>query len=176
MLELIIGGSGSGKSEYAEWRTLELHKKNNTSQLIYIATMIPYGIESELKIKRHREMRKDKGFTTIEVYTDLKNIKLSNECTVLLDCISNLVANEMFKEEGLKGNILSEIIEGVHSLLKQCRNVIIVTNDIFLEGYFYEDTTIQYMNSLAVINHEMANLSDSVIEVVCGIPLSIKSN
>ena len=52
MLHVITGGSGSGKSAYAENWLLEQRKKNlydennkntNPSAPLYIATMIPYG-------------------------------------------------------------------------------------------------------------------------------------
>ena len=56
MLHVITGGSGSGKSAYAENWLLEQREKNlydensentNPSAPLYIATMIPYGKEGE---------------------------------------------------------------------------------------------------------------------------------
>ena len=73
MFHLITGGSGSGKSEYAEQKLMEYasHSKRNKKRY-YIATMIPFGKETEEKIARHRKLRAGKGFETIECYTDLK--------------------------------------------------------------------------------------------------------
>ena len=68
---------------------------------LYIATMYPYGEETEKKIERHRMLRKGKGFETLEWYTGLKlhleegSLQGSD---VLLECMSNLVANEMYME------------------------------------------------------------------------------
>ena len=42
MLYLITGGSGSGKSEYAEDLLRDLCK-DQTEGLVYVATMFPYG-------------------------------------------------------------------------------------------------------------------------------------
>ena len=53
MMHLITGGSGSGKSAYAEAQILAL----NGERRIYIATMYPYDEESHRRIARHREMR-----------------------------------------------------------------------------------------------------------------------
>ena len=64
MLYLITGGSGSGKSEYAENKLCELSKKTNSSK-VYLATMIPYGRETEEKINRHRQMRAKKNFQNV---------------------------------------------------------------------------------------------------------------
>mgnify|MGYP000447167111 CR=1 FL=1 len=73
MFHLITGGSGSGKSEYAEQKLMEYasHSKRNKKRY-YIATMMPFGKETEEKIARHRRLRAGKGFETIECYTDLK--------------------------------------------------------------------------------------------------------
>ena len=71
MLHVVTGGSGSGKSVYAETELLRLAKQNNCKKY-YIATMEPFGNETLKKIARHREMRKDKGFDTLERYVDLK--------------------------------------------------------------------------------------------------------
>ena len=70
MLHLIIGGSGSGKSEYAENQAVLLSKKEDLS-LYYIATMKPFGEEGKRRVERHRRLRSGKGFFTIEHYVNL---------------------------------------------------------------------------------------------------------
>ena len=102
MFHLITGGSGSGKSEYAEQKLMEYasHSKRNKKRY-YIATMMPFGKETEEKIARHRRLRAGKGFETIECYTDLKKaaeiLQTKETGSVLLECMSNLVANEMWR-------------------------------------------------------------------------------
>ena len=75
MFYVVTGGSGSGKSAFAEDLICRNHDVSGTGQsgdsLIYIATMVPYGEETKRKIRRHREMRMNKGFSTIECYTGL---------------------------------------------------------------------------------------------------------
>ena len=61
----ITGGSGSGKSEYAEKRTIEAAEKRGLKPY-YLATMKAYGEEEEKKIEKHRKMREGKGFITVE--------------------------------------------------------------------------------------------------------------
>ena len=53
---------------------------------------------------------------------------------VLLECMSNLVANEMFREGGFHPEVAEKITEGVKNLLSQAKHVVIVTNEIFSEG------------------------------------------
>ena len=96
MMILVTGGSGSGKSAFAEDCVVSFGKTDR----IYIATMYPFDEESRKRVQRHRKMRQGKGFETVECYTGLDKIRLPENCTVLLECMSNLVANEMFQEEG----------------------------------------------------------------------------
>ncbi len=63
MIVLVTGGSGSGKSAFAEDRVLSFGE----ARRIYIATMYPFDMESKKRISRHRNMRAGKGFETVEL-------------------------------------------------------------------------------------------------------------
>lgn len=171
MFYLISGGSGSGKSEFAERISVELYKKAEKESFLYIATMMASDEEAQKKIRRHRTMRREKGFTTLECFTNLKNAPISSPCTILLDCLSNLVANEMFAEEGVKKQVVEEVLQGVEYLLEKCDNLVIVTNEIFSDGCPYDDTTREYIWNLGKLNQYLAERADKVVEVVFGIPV-----
>ncbi len=167
MKALVIGGGGSGKSEFAENLTASLgHTKT------YIATMRPYGAEARGRIERHRRARAGKGFKTVERYADIKSLDLNG--TVLLECMSNLLANEMFRTGGTGENAYAEITNGIDTLAKKCDNLIIVTNEIFSDGIEYDADTSAYMRVLGRINRYAAARFDSVYEVVCGRAVKIK--
>lgn len=166
-MTLVTGGSGSGKSEFAENRTLAYSKEN----LVYVATMVAFDEEAHRKIARHRKMRQEKNFTTRECYVNLKSLELTKEDTVLLDCMSNLVANEMYQENGAHEETVKQIIEGVISMKEQVDNLVIVTNEVFSEGIIYDDETSRYLNYLGAINKTLAKMADEVIEVVYTIPI-----
>lgn len=186
MFYVITGGSGSGKSAYAEDCIVQFHKSRK-APLYYIATMMPFGTEMEAKIKRHRLMRAGKGFETIECFTDLAQASAGfKQADVLLECMSNLVANEWFdcvqkvKADAIcfsRGNIeavTDKIWKGVQILADNCENLVVVTNEVFSES---EENTIEmecYKQILANINCRMATVADKVTEVVYGIPLHIK--
>ena len=76
MITLVTGGSGSGKSAYAE----EVLTGFGDFPRIYIATMYPFDEESKKRIERHRKMRAEKNFNTIECYTGLRNLELPEGC------------------------------------------------------------------------------------------------
>ena len=71
MVIFVIGGSGSGKSEFAENLAVELQRQD-AGKLVYIATMEPLDEESKKRIRRHQDMRAGKGFETRERYTHLE--------------------------------------------------------------------------------------------------------
>ena len=167
MLVLVTGGSGSGKSAYAEEKILSFGQ----GKRIYIATMFPFDKESDARILRHRQMRAGKGFETVERYTDLKGLKLDPDSVVLLECMSNLVANEMFREGGFHPEVAEKITEGVKNLLSQAKHVVIVTNEIFSDGILYEEESEQYKKELGQINQKLAEMAEEVVEVVYGIPV-----
>ena len=99
MFLVITGGSGSGKSAYAEQCVLDF----GPAERIYIATMYPFDEECDRRIRRHREMRRQKQFSTLECYTGLKTADIPEDSVVLLECMSNLTANEMYQEGGAGG-------------------------------------------------------------------------
>ncbi|MEX0051817.1 bifunctional adenosylcobinamide kinase/adenosylcobinamide-phosphate guanylyltransferase [Clostridium butyricum] len=167
MLTLITGGSGSGKSEFAEDLSVS-YKSNN---LIYIATMFLYDNESLKKVERHKRMRDHKNFKTIECFKNLKSLFISNNSTVLIDCMSNLVANEMYLEGGVKDKTVQEVIRGIESINNQAENLVIVTNEVFSDGIVYDDDTMRYIRNLGEINKEIGKKADNVVEVVYSIPI-----
>ena len=138
--------------------------------------MFPFDEEGEKRVERHRKMRSGKGFETVECYTGIKHLELPPESTVLLECMSNLTANEMFQEDGAKENTVSEILLGIQNICEQVQNLVIVTNEIFSEAHMYEGEMETYQRYLGQINQQLAEAADQVVEVVYGIPIFHKKN
>lgn len=176
MLSLIIGGSGSGKSDYSEKRCQEL---SCGFSMLYIATMQIFGEEGRRKVEQHRERRAGKSFVTVECPRDLEKIdvrELSGKVgadTALLECMSNLLANEMFREEsvGSKEEVCKKILSGVEGLIRNLDNVVIVSNNVFEGGQNYGAETIAYMETLGELNRRIAKIADEVVEIEAGIPV-----
>jgi len=166
MITLIIGGSGSGKSAYAE----KLVKQISENNRIYIATMCVWDKESEIRVARHRAQRKELGFETIECPVRLEGIEIPEDATVLLEDIPNLVANEMFDENG----DVSRIAPSLRKLAGRCKNLIMVTGNIFADGNDYDPETKEYMRLLSDVNAAAAMLADCGVEVVYTIPVPFK--
>lgn len=169
MIALVTGGSGSGKSAYAE-RLTEALSQDSADRRFYIATMRVWDAESERRVARHRAQRAELRFETIECPVNVAQIILPENAVVLLEDIPNLVANEIFEPDGNAERILP----GLAMLAERCRHLVIVTNDIFSDGGAYEPSTRAYMQQLAQLNRSLAALADCGVEVVCTIPVSFK--
>lgn len=171
MFHLITGGSGSGKSAYAEEQVLLAGE----GKRFYIATMIPYGEDGKQRVERHRKMRKEKQFETVECYTNLSQLAFPEDSIVLLECMSNLAANEIFEPDGAHENTVEAVMKGVQKLQEQVKHLFVVTNEIFSDGIKCDDETLRYLKYLGQINQAMVERADTVTEVVYGIPVTIKN-
>lgn len=204
MLHIVYGGSASGKSSYAESFAMSLQGEG---RLLYIATMYPYkwntteiDPETMQRIERHRAMRADKGFDTVECYRHVEHIVAKRQDVLLLECMSNLLANEMYLEQDSDDGGLAEtmsevektgvgmsetlspvskkIVQALVNLSTRVQDVVIVTNDVFSDGgsLTYDESTREYVKNLAEINCALAREVATVTEVVCGIPVIVKKN
>lgn len=167
MLILITGGSKSGKSSAAEKIAV-----SSGLPLYYIATMMPFGKDAYEAIERHRRMRFGKGFKTIEKYTDISDVSLPKKSAVLLECVGNLCANEMFSANCKcpSKKILGDIV----LLNNKSALFIAVTSQTNEDGISYERSTMDYLAELGKLNVQLSKLADCVIETVYGIPLILK--
>ncbi|NLA85738.1 MAG: bifunctional adenosylcobinamide kinase/adenosylcobinamide-phosphate guanylyltransferase [Clostridiales bacterium] len=169
MRTIVLGGAACGKSEYAEALAVILPVPR-----FYVATMMPFDNEDILRIEKHRAMRAEKGFHTMERYTDLGRLLLPERGTVLLECLGNLTANELFSEDGAGRGAFDAIMTGLERLEAQCGDLVVVSNDVFSDGTIYTDETMLYIETLAAINRALAQRYDRVAELCCGIPITHK--
>ena len=92
MTILVTGGSGSGKSAFAEGLVprLEAHGR------IYLATMEAADGESRRRVMRHRAQREGLGMRTLERARDMDGAEIPQGSLVLLEDLPNWLAGEMF--------------------------------------------------------------------------------
>lgn len=198
MILLVTGGSASGKSEYAENRALQLAKKEQ-KKLIYLAAMMPFGEDAAKRIERHRQLRAGKGFETVERYMDIEGLcrgesleaktfrQKAKGAVVLLECMSNLAANEMFSgsdsdtdctgENGIVdiSRVKDRILGGMDALAEVSDHLVIVSINVFKEGMQqYDAWTRAYMQCLGELNQALTKKADAAVEVVYSLPVPYK--
>ena len=206
---LISGGCKNGKSSHAQELACNLARESTFSEqntvttnaaivnastatviaseakqshLIYFATMIPHDSEDSERIQKHREERKNLGFTTIECGKDIDKAvkKLEKGSVVLFDSLTALVANEMFDSE-ITSNTISQSFHArlekheeqitqklqteLEILMNHAESVIFVSDTVFNDGKIYDKTTELYRRILAKTENFIANRCDKVIEM-----------
>ena len=203
MLTVITGGSGSGKSAYAENYISDTALKYDNCNKYYIATMKVYDDEGQKKVERHKNLRRGKEFITIEQPNDIERMLVTLEKSynlsfsffaanyfkqdaicknvALIECMSNLVANEMFTlDENGNSKIVSvqevcnKVTNGIKVINDYFEDLVIVTNNVFEDGVLYDDSTMRYIEALGIVNQQIAIMADHVIEVVVGLPVVIR--
>ncbi len=165
-LIVVTGGSASGKSAHAERILCTLAPRSR----LYLATMQPFGAEAQARIARHRTMRADKGFETLERTHDLAHLQISTDYDgILLEDVGNLLANELYAPGGAGEHAVSAACAGIAHLAAQCGTLVAVTNEVFSDGLRYDDETVRYIRALGQLNTALAAHADAVYESVCGI-------
>ena len=196
MIVLVLGTPDSGKSKIAEDIVMRLAAglditgspaeeggRNESGRLaapagmdkLYIATMIPFGEEGDRRIEKHRNMRAGKGFLTVEKYTEVDSLigeitDLDRKCC-LLECMSNLVGNEMHdpRNLSLSDEELEKLItEQVLALGKSCGHLVVVANRFLTEDADYDDETRRYVRIADRVNEILKAGADKTCELAEG--------
>lgn len=98
-ITVVIGGSRSGKSLYAEKLASKLGEKR-----VYLATAEVVDLEMEKRVENHRKQREGLFYKTVEEAIDvakaLSELEDQNDI-VLIDCIGTWLGNLVF-HQGIK--------------------------------------------------------------------------
>ena len=177
---VVYGASSSGKSNIAENIAVSLAGKSKRHKLYYIATMEKESRTAAIRIARHRKLREGKGFITIEEELDMNKITVARGSVILLECVSNLVANVLFNRYKIQpipdsevDAISYEIAESIVELSRD-NELIVVTNNVFNNYYYADKWCDGYMKVLGRVNEILAEKGENFIEVTAGIENVLK--
>jgi adenosylcobinamide kinase/adenosylcobinamide-phosphate guanylyltransferase len=174
----VTGGARSGKSNFAQNRLLE------KDDVVYIATAKVEDNEMADRVKHHKNSRPS-SWRTYEAYYDLQNA-LGEENNYLLDCVTNLSSNIMFDlskgidfiDDNLQNMIEEEILKQLNQLILKIReenkNLILVTNELGDSIVPENHISRVFRDIQGRVNQSLANISDEVYIVICGIEVKLK--
>ena len=165
MKVFVSGGSKNGKSTFAENEAVRLAAESGT-KLYYIATMIASDDEDRERIKRHRESRKGKGFETLEIPYDIT--VEDAEGTYLLDAVTALLSNEMFRDGNIYPEAYKKVAEDLIRLSREVKNIVFVSDYIYSDARLFDEFTEDYRRGLAYVDRMLAQECDRVCEVTFG--------
>ena len=160
MIVLISGANNSGKSAFAEkW------VRGTRGRRYYIATMVPQTEENCLRIEKHRRQRAGLGFTTLEMPFDVAKAPVTPDSVVLLEDISNLLANNMFD----RGAGVDTVYQDLLALAERCRVLLLVTIT-GMQADNYAGETAEYVMALNDLNGRLFTAADTVVTLRDGEP------
>lgn len=183
----ITGGARSGKSSFAEQYAKECAKQHH-SPLVYIATSKREDEEMDDRVRRHQEDRKKGGaiWTTLEQPVDIERTlpALPERAVVLVDCLTLLLTNELFKgnfEEQLfkkpeyQAHVKKKITEGIQQLSKNVTTLLIVSNEVLYDPLDPKnDVVFIYQKLLGELHQEIVAFADEAYTIEAGIPIQKK--
>jgi len=186
MIQLLIGGVRSGKSDAAENVLNDMIKADDQLKPAYIATSVAMGDETIARIQKHQKVRQSRFTQPIKTYeldyqksdliTVLKSLNDPRQ-VVLIECLSTWVGWYLSLDNNLQKNeeIFLQQQAALLSFLDnaQC-SVIIVSGEVGC-GLIGE-TPLQrcYADKLGELNQKVAALSKHVFLVTAGIKQCLK--
>ncbi len=172
MTVFVIGGSKSGKSDFAQQIALKLAKGGKH---YYVATLMPQNCASDHAIiQSHLARRDGMGFETIEcghhILSSLEGRSL--DATFLLDSVTTLLSNELFpRENGYRTDEAAarRCGDDLIAFLGRAANAVIVSDDLFRDAARYDEDA--FRRHLASIHCRLAQACDTVLEMDIGNPI-----
>ncbi len=172
MTYFLSGGSKSGKSMLAQSISKSLPAPH-----YYLATLRPTDEEDRAIVRRHLQERDSWGFETIECESGiLSALELALENgTFLLDSVTALLANEMFRADGSVDFTAGErLASDLVRFAAMAKNVVFVADFVFSDGRGYGELTEQYKKALGHVGVALAGVCENVAELTASIPVWYK--
>ncbi|MTJ79536.1 MAG: bifunctional adenosylcobinamide kinase/adenosylcobinamide-phosphate guanylyltransferase [Telmatospirillum sp.] len=163
-LTLVLGGTRSGKSAYAEG-LLTGHDGR-----IYIATGQAGDTEMTERIRKHRDRRGD-AWTTVEEPLDLAGaLRRTDGRPVLVDCLTLWLTNLLFSD----ADIDDAIRRLTDTLPALAGPVVFVSNEIGLGVVPDNALSRRFRDDAGRLNQAVAACCQRVVFVAAGLPLPLK--
>jgi len=171
MITLVLGGARSGKSRIAQ----ELAGASSLP-VVYIATATALDEEMATRIEHHQHNRPSE-WRLLECPLDLA-AALQEETqqpqTILVDCLTLWLNNQLFEYPEQDFSALFDAL--VNSLNANNANVIFVANEVGLGIIPLGEVSRKFVDEAGRLNQQLARISDKVLFVAAGLPLSLKDN
>ncbi len=176
-LILITGGARSGKSSYA----LEL-AENLGGKRLFVATCPSIDQEMTERVRRHKEERQGRGWTTVECETELATLfptQVNEYDVVLLDCVTLWVNNILYTHDRSGSAIDDSLIgqlcrEWLDKTAHYPGTIVCVTNEVGLGIVPDNALARKYRDLVGTCNQIIGKKANEVILISCGIPLYLK--
>ncbi len=173
-ITFVTGGARSGKSAYA----VELAKRSGRA-VVYLATAEPIDDEMRTRIARHRAERPAEWRTIEEPLALAGRIEDEVEpgSTVIVDCMTVWLGNvlEQHDPQAARDIALSEVERLRRAATERQLSLIVISNEVGGGIVPADPLTRAYRDLLGEANQRLGAMADSVVLLVSGIPVELKS-
>jgi adenosylcobinamide kinase/adenosylcobinamide-phosphate guanylyltransferase len=167
----VTGGCRSGKSRFA----LD-HADQHFSRKLYLATCEALDEEMAQRIEQHKKMRGPEWQTIEEPIKIVERIKECGEGVevILMDCITLWLSNLLTREKtDLK--IMDEMTRFVEMMKQTPTSFIVVSNEVGMGIVPADPLGRRFRDLSGMANQKIAAAANTVIFMVSGIPIFLKS-
>lgn len=171
MINLILGGARSGKSQLAEQKAA-----STKLAVTYIATAAAGDGEMSHRIQQHQQQRPE-GWGLIEEELNLaaaiRSLPETPQC-ILIDCLTLWVSNWLMQENNdafnnAKADFLAVLEETPH-------HIIMVSNETGMGVIPMGSLTRQFVDQSGWLHQSIAKIADNVILSIAGLPMPLKQD
>src|SRR5689334_22172638 len=164
MVTLITGSARSGKTRHA------LDIGRDIAPRIYIATAQLLDDEMRDRAMRHRSERGPR-WETIEEPLDVARRLTGLDGIVVLDCLTLWLSNWMLNDES---QVESQIDALCSALCRTSYHVVAISNEVGWSIVPENVLARRFRDLSGLMNQKIAAIADSVILMICGIPMKVK--
>jgi len=173
MIELVLGGTRSGKSRYAEQQAIQSNKK-----VIYIATAEARDAEMKGRIDLHQHARPNHWETVeepIQLAMVIEQYNQQNTC-LLVDCLTLWLSNILFDKAGeIQSSVFNNQTDALFNVLSNFSGqILLVSNELGLGVIAMDKMTRRFVDEAGLLHQKVAALSDRVVLVTAGLPQVLK--
>jgi len=184
MRQLILGGTRSGKSAFAETQIAKLETQFPQANVSYIATAELFDQGMKARAKQHA-LRRPKHWQLIEapltLTQTLSKLDQPNQI-ILVDCLTLWLNNHIYyQSQNLKQldksneSTLNGIFDDLlHCLEQHQGNIVLVSNEVGLGILPMDKSTREFADYSGVLNQRVANIAHQAYLITAGLPITLK--
>jgi adenosylcobinamide kinase/adenosylcobinamide-phosphate guanylyltransferase len=165
MITLVLGGTRSGKSRYAQQLARQLSERP-----LYVATSRPWDADHQARIARHQRERGPE-WRTVECEIELDSLPLDGEVAVI-DCVTLWLTN-LFSDADVE-RCLGHARAIIDRLTQRRAQLLLVSNELGQSLHAPTEIGRKFVDLQGLVNQHIAACAQNVAWMVAGIPSYVK--
>lgn len=165
MITLVLGGTRSGKSRYAQQLARQLSERP-----LYVATSRPWDADHQARIARHQRERGPE-WRTVECEIELDALPLDGEVAVI-DCVTLWLTN-LFSDADVE-RCLARARAIIDRLTERRAQLFLVSNELGQSLHAPTEIGRKFVDLQGLVNQHIAARAQNVAWMVAGIASYVK--